>query len=388
MQAFGSCLQAGPIENAYKTAMATSTVERHSGLEGLQHDLRQAFDRAEQAGFQAGLEWYQLQCATAIEGDERAHLHVLRRDGKLKAALPMLSKGPGDGSELRALANFYTTRFDPPLANDVEIEDLADLLRDLRIQAPRASRIEIAPLDRAGRTYDLLHSAMKRAGLVTFEYFCFGNWYMTVAGDCDSYMAARPGEVRSTLRRMSKRLSQAGARIEIVDSAGDIDSAIAAYSEVYASSWKQAEPFVDFMPGLIRLCATKGWLRMGIAWLEDKPIAAQLWVVANGKASIFKLAYDSAYASYSPGTVLTSTLMRQVIDIDHVVEVDYLTGDDAYKQAWMSHRREMWGLVGYDPRQLRGALLATREWSARSVKSLLRQVEILRGRRVGQTQQP
>ena len=368
--------------------MATLTVKRHTGLEGLPNDVRQSFDHAELTDFQAGLGWYQLQCSTAISADDRAHIYLLRRDGKLAAALPMLVKGPGDGFEQRALCNFYTTRFNPPLEGDVQSEELAALLRDLRIQAPRASRIEMSPLDRAGRTYGLLHSAMQRAGLVTFEYFCFGNWYLTVSGDFDSYMSARPGEVRSTLRCMSKRLSQAGGRIEIVDSAGDVGSAIAAYSAVYASSWKEPEPFVDFMPGLIRLCASKGWLRMGIAWLEDKPIAAQLWVVANGKASIFKLAYDSAYASYSPGTVLTSTLMRQVIDVDHVAEVDYLTGDDAYKQAWMSHRREMWGLVGYDPRQLRGALLATQEWSARAIRGLLRQVQTLRGRRVGQTQQP
>ena len=363
--------------------MAILSVERHTELEGLPSDVRQAFELAEQTDFQAGLDWYQLQCATALAADQRPRIHLLRRGGELAAALPLLIQGPGEGFERRALGNFYTTRFNPPLSPDLQAEDLAALLREMRTRAPRASRIEIAPLDRAGKAYGLLHAAMRCAGLVTFEYFCFGNWYMKVAGDCDSYMAGRPGEVRSTLRRMSKRLSQAGARIEIIDSPVDVDRAIAAYSAVYARSWKVPEPFPDFMPGLIRLCARKGWLRLGIAWLEDKPIAAQLWVVANGKACIFKLAYDSAFASHSPGTVLTATLMRRVIDVDRVAEVDYLTGDDAYKQAWMSHRREMWGLVGYDPRQIRGAMLAAREWSARGIKHVLRRAHAARGRRGG-----
>jgi hypothetical protein len=37
-----------------------------------------------------------------------------------------------------------------------------------------------------------------------------------------------------------------------------------------------------------------------------------------------------------------------------VAEVDYLIGDDAYKQDWMSHRRERWGIVAYNPRTLFG----------------------------------
>jgi CelD/BcsL family acetyltransferase involved in cellulose biosynthesis len=67
--------------------------------------------------------------------------------------------------------------------------------------------------------------------------------------------------------------------------------------------------------------------------------------------SIFKLAYDERFAQLSAGSVLTSQLMRQVIDVDRVAVVDYLTGDDAYKRDWMSHRRER---VGVRALQLRG----------------------------------
>lgn len=349
--------------------MATFTVECHDGFDDLPGDVLGAFVLAEQSDFQAGVDWYRLLCATAVTPGERASLYVLRRNGAFAAALPLLISRTG--FDLRALSNFYTTRFTPPAFEDVEIEGLAALLRHLRMQRPRASRIDISPLDKASRNYGLLQGALRRAGFLTFEYFCFGNWYLPASGDCDAFMAGRPGEVRNTLRRMSRRISQTGGHIEIVGSDGDIDSAIAAYSAVYASSWKQPEPFTAFMPALIRLCASKGWLRMGIAWLASKPIAVQLWVVAHGKASIFKLAYDSAYSSLSPGTLLTAALVRHVMDIDHVREVDYLTGDDAYKQAWMSHRRELWGLVGYDPRQLRGATLAVREASARGLKRVL-----------------
>ena len=61
------------------------------------------------------------------------------------------------------------------------------------------------------------------------------------------------------------------------------------------------------------------------------------------RAYIFKLAYDEEYAKWSAGTVLTAHMFRHELDIDRVVEIDYLTGDDPYKGAWMTQRRERTG---------------------------------------------
>jgi hypothetical protein len=46
--------------------------------------------------------------------------------------------------------------------------------------------------------------------------------------------------------------------------------------------------------------------------------------------------------------------MQHVIDADRVRIVDYLSGDDEYKKTWMSHRREFWGLVAFNPRSVPG----------------------------------
>jgi CelD/BcsL family acetyltransferase involved in cellulose biosynthesis len=60
--------------------------------------------------------------------------------------------------------------------------------------------------------------------------------------------------------------------------------------------------------------------------------------------------------------------MQHVIDIDGVTQVDYLTGDDAYKQDWMSHRRERWGMVAFNPRTLKGAVGILRHMAGRSLR--------------------
>jgi CelD/BcsL family acetyltransferase involved in cellulose biosynthesis len=120
---------------------------------------------------------------------------------------------------------------------------------------------------------------------------------------------------------------------------------------------------------LIRTCAQQGWLRLGICRVDGEPAAAQLWIVANGIASIYKLAYDEKFASLSIGSILTARLMRHAIDIDKVREIDYLTGDEPYKQDWMSHRRTRWGIVAFNLRSPRGLLSAARHIGASKLKS-------------------
>jgi hypothetical protein len=46
----------------------------------------------------------------------------------------------------------------------------------------------------------------------------------------------------------------------------------------------------------------------------------------------------------SAGSVLTQALIQHAMDVDRVTEVDYLTGDDAYRADWMALRRKRVGL--------------------------------------------
>jgi CelD/BcsL family acetyltransferase involved in cellulose biosynthesis len=134
------------------------------------------------------------------------------------------------------------------------------------------------------------------------------------------------------------------------------------------------------MPGLLQACAEKGILRLGLAWLDGAPVAAQAWIVAHGRAEIYKVAYDERFKAFAPGTLLTATLMQHVMEVDGVTEVDYLIGDDHYKRNWMSERRERWGIVAYNLRSLPGLAGFAREALGRIVKhvrSRLRRVPVV-----------
>ena len=98
-------------------------------------------------------------------------------------------------------------------------------------------------------------------------------------------------------------------------------------------------------------------------------MAAQFWFTAHGRAFVFKLAYDEAYSRLSAGTVLSAHMFRECLDVDRVHEVDYLSGDDAYKREWMTHRRQRFRVTACNPRTAcglwRGLRLAAGEWRAR-----------------------
>ncbi len=356
-----------------RTPPSSFEIEEISDLDAVGADVCSLFDVAENEDFQGGLDWYRLLAGTTTAPNQQATMAVLRSGGCTVAALPLLATRDG-GITFTALSNCYSSRFVAPMRADASASGLAQLIARLREHRPRPASLSLAPMDRDDTRRALLREAMSQAGLVPFDYFCFGNWHLptdTFRGACDHYLATRPGELRSTLRRMSRRFSADGGHIEIICSANEAERATAAFTSVYARSWKTAEPHPGFVPALIRLCAKRGWLRMGVAWLNGQAVAAQLWVVCGRRASIFKLAYDERQARYSPGTLLTAALMRQVLDHDLVEEVDFMTGDDAYKPSWMTRRRERWGLIAYDPRSFTGSWLLARETTARLGKAAL-----------------
>ena len=184
-----------------------------------------------------------------------------------------------------------------------------------------------------------------------------------------TWLTGRPGCATRFFEK-SRRFLQAGAgELSIVKDTREHPRAAAEFQDVYKNSWKQQEPFPGFIPGLLETASERGWLRLGLARYEGKPVVAQIWLVANGRAAIFKLAYHRDYASLSPGTVLTAHLMEHVIDTDRVDTIDYLTGDDDYKQHWMSVKRERQGIAAYNT----STLLGTRRWLSHRLKRLIKE---------------
>ena len=346
----------------------TVSVYRHP--DELPPDVRLLFDKAEKGAVEFGVTWYRNLVNAVYPDHQGVRIYVLRHKGLPVAALPLLATRKGLWQNVDSLSNYYTAIYAPVVAPELEARDLVPLITAICHAHPSLASLRFAPMNPQSPSYRLLLEALKMAGLVPFEFFCFGNWFLTAGGEWSEYLKGRSGALRSTIKRMSKKFSADGGILELVQGGAGLERALEAYERVYAASWKGAEPFPNFVPGLARSCAERGWLRLGVAWLKDEPIAAQLWIVAGDKANIYKVAYHEDHKAYAPGTLLTAMLMQHVIEQDGVAEVDYLIGDDPYKKSWMGDRRERWGLIAYNPRSILGLTRLFRELGGRGIKYL------------------
>lgn len=350
------------------------TVEAFNHPRAFPADVKQLFAQAEQESIEFGADWFANLIDTVYPQDNGVQIHVLRKDGKPIAALPIRLVRTRLANRIEALGNYYTALFSPILGTGVTADELAFLIQDIQKTSGKISSWRFAPMAMESPHYSMLYEALEACGNFAFRFFSFGNWYLKVEENWSNYLKNRSGVTRSTIKRMTKKLTTDGGSLTLVLTEGDLEKGLAAFQTVYAKSWKVPEPFPKFVPGLIHACARRGWLRLGIAWLNDQPIAAQIWIVAHNKAYIYKLAYDEEFKSFAPGTVLTAMLMEHAIDKDKVTEVDYLIGDDPYKKTWMTHRRERWGIVAYNPFSAIGLFGLAREVFGRYYRRISRRV--------------
>ncbi len=329
-------------------------------------DLLDAFARQETHNPQLGLDWLRNLAQHALDPGDEAVLYTATAPTGERVCLPMRE---GRDRSAHALANFYTSLYAPLETTTNTAALYTALFRHLASQRRRVA-LTLSPLAADTPHFQTLTRALYAAGWRGLHgYSCFGNWYHPLDGaDWETYLASLSSRVRNTVTRRTRRFLRDGRGELAVLCAGDeLEDAISAFTAIYNNSWKRPEPYPRFMPELLRLAARRGWLRLGIARYDGRPVAAQAWLVSGGVAHIFKLAYHGDFAELSPGTVLSAHLMEYVISRDGVEAIDYGSGDDAYKKDWMSRRRERRGIAAYNPRTASGAA----QWLARSLRNAL-----------------
>jgi len=112
---------------------------------------------------------------------------------------------------------------------------------------------------------------LRQAGWWVDSYFCFGNWYLEVAGRslCRVFRRSRLKDAPIRLPGHAgvwQRCRNFGWK-SLKNLARRWEAAITDYQTVYARSWKNPKPFPAFIPELCRLAANRGWLRLGLVRL-------------------------------------------------------------------------------------------------------------------------
>jgi len=316
------------------------------------------------------LGWFKnLSQTCPVAGAQVLLLGVDKADGDTLLALRRWR-----GGKVESLSNYYGSLFGP-VTTDAESATghAGDFARWLA--AHGSSTLRLHPLSHDAPFWKSFAAGLVQQGYWVDPYFVFGNWYHPCAGvRWTDYLAARPSRLRNTITRTQKKLFADPAFSFRISSASttktELDQAIADFCAVYARSWKKPEPYPSFIPSLCHLAHAEGWLRMGVGYLNGAPVAAQIWIVKSGIASIFKLAYDHKFAKRGVGTLMSALLTEHVLDADQVEEIDFLAGDDDYKSEWMDCRRERFGIVAFKPTTLRGLIAGCLHFGARLLRRI------------------
>jgi Acetyltransferase (GNAT) domain len=332
----------------------------YSAWEELPAGYDVVFARAGAEDFCLGRAWFETLAATTLEPGERLVVAGVETDGRPSACLVgrQRERDPAffGARSFTSLSNYYTLRYAPLVAGDDGGAALGALIEGLRARRPRYAVLHFEPLAADAALSDDLARALRAAGLVTRRYLRSGNWHDDTRGlsFCD-YLARRPAALRHTFRRKDARLARAGpVRMEIIRDGAGLGQALDRYEQVYAATWKPAEPHPAFIRRLARSLAAAGALRLALLYLDGRPIAAQIWIVWGGRAILYKLAHDRSCDALSPGTVLTMRMLERLLDQERITALDLGIGDDPYKRLWASQRRERIGLLAFDPLTLKG----------------------------------
>lgn len=248
-------------------------------------------------------------------------------------------------THLKSLSNWYSFHFRPVFTGAASDKTKLALLQGAASRLKKKfSHISLNPVAERDGSLALIESGFKRAGWLVISEPCDTNHYLEVGGqNFDDYWASRPGALRSTLDRKAKK-----SKIEIEIYTNFDEAAWADYEQVYAASWKPQEGNPDFLKAIAQDEAEGGALRLGVARLEGRPVAAQFWTIDNGVANIHKLAHVSDDDGLSPGTQLSAAMFRHAIDEDGVETIDFGTGDDSYKKDWVDSQSPLYRIEMYN----------------------------------------
>jgi hypothetical protein len=293
-------------------------------------------------------------------------LVLIRRERVPLGLFPMLREPAGGG--LRAFTTPYSCIYEPLIAPDCLDRAAVFTAFARHCRSFPTTRLDaLDPLTAAEFT-----AVARSGGLSAVGFDHFRSWYENVSGlNWPEFLARRPGALRETIRRRTRRAELLqGAQFGLLSAPDQLTAGIAAFEAVYARSWKQPEPYPAFNPAQIHAAGSLGIARVGIWWIDDTPVAAQFWIVEHGRATVLKLAHDEAFKEHSPGTVLTAWMIRHMIEQMQVSELDFGRGDDAYKRDWVGCRRQRSGVMLINPRHPLGLLALARHTLGRTAARL------------------
>lgn len=217
----------------------------------------------------------------------------------------------------------------------------------------------------------VLRKALERNGFKTKLFDVPGNPFIAIDTCWEDYYATRSRRLKKANNLAANRVKKAGdLRVEwLAPGSGDpvgVDRFLAQAIAISGKSWKSrtgnsldnAGP-QSFIRRLSDLAAQRGWLSIWILNANDRAIAMEYQLIADGNVYGLRSDFDTEFESASPGTYLSRHLLEQLFKLG--LSRYYMgPGNNAYKHHWTEQVESVRELTVYG-RSITGRYLAAWE---------------------------
>lgn len=311
-------------------------------------------------------DWFKIWLDHFLE-DNKLLILLLHKGGELVTIAPcLIREGKFRGISVRKIdliGNVYSPfRYFlfSELSDEERIKHVSFVFQFLSKNYRNWDIINLSSIPEEKNCFDVLKKAIEQKGLRNGDFVSYGDWYLDeIEYSGDQYFKSLPDKIRKDISYCKRRLERMGKyEFKLIRGDEDIDHYMDLYYEVYSKSWQEKEGIgPNFHRDLAKMAVEKDWLRLGFLYFDNLPIASQFWLICNDTAYILKTVYNQEFKKHSPGKILTSEIVKYVIDIDKVKTIDYVQGDEAYKQDWTPKRRERKGVSVFNE-NIKGQYLA------------------------------
>jgi len=177
-----------------------------------------------------------------------------------------------------------------------------------------------------------LETVLRREQMRSADFNCHRRALLAPRGDRARYVEQALGSRRhKELRRLGRRLADLGAVLFVAaEEPADVAAAIEDFLVIEASGWKGKagtaaaghEDLRRFVRKAAAALAAERKISVSRVLLDGRAIAAAIVLRSGTGAWFWKIAYDEAFARFSPGAMLTAALTDELADEATIASTD------------------------------------------------------------------
>jgi CelD/BcsL family acetyltransferase involved in cellulose biosynthesis len=283
-------------------------------------------------------------------------LHLLgarRRGGPLISILPLYEASRQPLRVARMLGHGVADQLGP-VSDPAHRDEVASLLK--RAASALASPWDLLLVERLPATERW--ADLTTASIVRRET----SPVLSTEGSWEDFLASRSSNFRSQVRRRERKLQREwGVRFRLSDGAG-LERDLEALFALHAARWGKGSGAFSprhraFQRDFAALALERGWLRLWMAEVDGRPIAAWYGFRFGNVEWYYQAGWDPAWARSSVGFVLLAHTIRESFR-DGMREYRLLLGDEPYKSRFTEENAGVESIVFAGTRLGRAAALA------------------------------